>query len=44
MFTKSFFKFLAGFLIILVFGLLGATFSNRYFSDEHDMAAKTGGG
>lgn len=39
MFTQPFFKFLAGFLILVTAGVLGAAFSNRYFSAHHDMFA-----
>jgi hypothetical protein len=39
MFSKSFFKFFFGFLVMVIFGLLGATFSSRYFSAHEDMFA-----
>lgn len=41
MFTKSFFKFIAGFFGIIALAVLGATFSNRYFSLHEAMFANT---
>ncbi len=39
MFTKSFFKFLAGFLAIIALGVFGAVFSDRYFTAHSGMFA-----
>lgn len=41
MFSKSFFKFLLGFFTLVIFGVLGAAFSTRYFSAHQDMFANT---
>lgn len=41
LFSKTFFKFLAGFLAIIAFGVFGAIFSNRYFQSNQDMFANT---
>ncbi|MBI2120159.1 MAG: hypothetical protein HYT94_00870 [Parcubacteria group bacterium] len=41
MFTKTFFKFLAGFLSIVALGVLGATISSRYLAASSSMLANT---
>jgi hypothetical protein len=41
MFTKTFFKFLAGFLAITAFGVFGAIMSNWYFDSGDQMFANT---
>jgi hypothetical protein len=41
MFSKPFFKFLFGFLTLVIFGVLGAAVSNRYLSNHQDMFANT---
>ena len=38
-FTKSFFKFLFGFIFIIIFGLVGVAISSRYFGDGGTMVA-----
>lgn len=41
MFTKSFFRFLAGFLSIVAMGVLGAVASSKYFGEDSAILANT---
>ena len=38
-FNKTFFKFLFGFIFIIIFGLIGVVVSNRYFNDGETLLA-----
>ncbi|MCK9352354.1 MAG: hypothetical protein M0P76_06250 [Candidatus Pacebacteria bacterium] len=40
-FNKTFFKFLFGFILIIIFSLLGVAFSNNYFGGGGNMFIST---
>jgi len=40
-FNKTFFKFLFGFIFIILFGLLGIVLSNRFLQDGPSVFADT---
>jgi hypothetical protein len=41
LFNKSFFKFLFGFIVIIIFGLFGAVVSSRFFDSGGSMFANS---